>query len=293
MLIGFLDDTELVVDGDDPAPDIFAFGGYFIPIDCLDRLQHRINDVKAQFGIPPWGPVKWNLKDVGLVRFYEEDHWLYSGAYDHLMENSDAIRIELLKLLGEIDARIFISARYDTNWREATHSEYYGWAFENLMQRVGLLFRDKLCEPCEASSTMVVVDWPQGGVNKNLFDIYSGGYHLGKGFSSHQPYFSGPIKQYRFCESLTHGSTYHSGPLQLADLVVGCCREFLGWAYTGKKPQRLVGKFELLVDHFSRDPQGRLNDCGFKIAKDSRINVEVKIQEYLDWLHQQTEEIPF
>ena len=30
MLIGFLDDTELVVDSEDPQPDIFVFGGLFL-----------------------------------------------------------------------------------------------------------------------------------------------------------------------------------------------------------------------------------------------------------------------
>lgn len=294
MLIGFLDDTELIVDAEDPNPDIFVFGGYFIRMDQLHAFQQRIQEVKWKYNLLGHAPVKWNLRDASLVAFYKEERWLNSEWPEQLRAVSTEIRRDLLALLVEFDACILISARYDRHWQEVAHSDYYVWAFENLLQRVGLMCNTLNTQGCPDASTMIVVDWPQGGVDKNLFDVYMGGYHYGRGFATKQDYYSGPIKQYHFLDSITHGSTLHSGPLQIADLVVGCCRDFLAWAYKGTKPNKIRGMFDLLTDRFYRDERGRLNGCGFKVAKDDRIDIEMKISAYLEWVRQtENEELPF
>lgn len=291
MLIGFLDDTEIKVDPEDTAPDIFAFGGYFIRLDQLEDFQRRIRGIKSRHELLPHAPVKWNMRDSSLIQFYNRERWLNENEPKHLLEISDAIRRDLLSLLCEFDARILISARYDSHWREATHGEYFSWAFENLLQRVGLMCQRLETAQNGNASAMIVVDWPQGGVDKSLFDIYMGGYYYGHGFATRQKYFSGNLSQYRFLDSLTHGSTLHSGPLQIADLVVGCCRDFLTWAYKGTKPNKIRGMFDLLIDQFDRNERGEVNDCGFKVAKDNRIDIQKKINEYLDWAR--LAEMPF
>jgi hypothetical protein len=295
MLIGFLDDTELTVDPEDPTPDIFAFGGYFIQLERLDEFQKRIGEVKEKYSLLSHSPIKWNLKDSGLVQFYDPRRWLNPESHKHLLQVSFDIRRDLLALLAEFDARVFLSARYDAHWRETSHMEYYGWAFENLFQRVGLFCKRMETQNCRQSSVMIVADWPQGGVDKSLFEIYMGGYHYGRGLATNQRYFSGPVSQYRFLESLTHGSTLHSGPLQIADLVVGCSRSFLSWSYLGKEPQKIRGLFDLLIGRFDADDNGSVNDYGFKVAKDYRIDVDAKILEYQEWVRQREleEEIPF
>jgi hypothetical protein len=287
VLIGFLDDTEIVVDPEDSSPDVFVFGGYFIRQDQLHAFQERIAQVKRHHGLPSHAPVKWNLRDTGLRDFYGPENWLDLGQVDQLMRRSTEIRRNLLGLLGEFEATILISGRYDISRREATNNDYYQWAFENLLQRVGLMFLSRHTQECDASSTMLVVDWPQRGIDKSLFDIYLGGYYYGRGISTRQGYYSGPLNGFRLMDSLMHGSTLHSGPLQVADLVVGCCRDFLYWAWRRERLQRIQGIFDLLIPRFHRDENGRLNNCGFKVAKANNLNVEGKIDEYLqrqEWI---------
>ena len=281
MLVGFLDDTEIVVDPEDTAPDVFVFGGYFIRQDQLHDLQRRVIEVKAAYDLPGHAPVKWNLRDTSLINFYVPKNLLDPNMAAHLLKISFEVRHDLLALLHEFDARILISGRYDVSWREPTHSEYYQWAFENLLQRVGLMASSMGTIKCDTSSTMLIVDWPQRGVDKSLFDIYMGGFHYGNGISSKQNYYSGPLSQFRFIDSIAHGSTLHSGPLQVSDLIVGCCRDFLSWAFKGTRVQKIEGLFELLVDQFYRDDSGRLGGCGFKVAKANQLDVEAKIAEYL------------
>lgn len=295
MLIGFLDDTELVLDPEDSSPDVFAIGGYFIQLEQLNDFQNRIQQVKGGYGFLPHTPVKWNLKDSGIKRFCTTDRWLSEEVVDRLLKNSFEIRRDLLSLIGEFDARIFISARYDHHWREATHAEYFGWAFENLLQRVGLMFQGQNPQTDDHSSTILVMDWPQGGVDKNFLDFYLGGYHYGYSLATHQTYYSGQLSTYHFLDSLTHSSTYHSGPLQIADLVVGSCRDFLNWAYKGQGEQKIIGLFDHLIGHFDSDDQGHVNNYGFKIAKDMRVDIDSKIREYNDLIRQREvdEEVPF
>ena len=280
MLTGFLDDTEIVVDGDDPTPDIFIFGGFFVRQAYLVDLQRRIAEVKVAYGLPWYAPVKWNMKDKGLQEFYSPDYMLNPDLAVYLRKISDDLRQDLLALLEEFDAKVLISGRYDISRNPATHSDYYAWAFENLLQRVGLMAQGLREQGAEVTGTTLVVDWPQRGIDKSLFNLYYGGYHFGRGLESRQDYFSGPLRQYHFAESLVHGSTLHSGPLQLADLVVGCCRDFLAWAIKGTKIQKIQGIFDLLIPLFYRDAQGRLNGCGFKVAKANNLDIEAKIDEF-------------
>lgn len=285
MLIGFLDDTEIVVDPDDPQPDIFVFGGYFIRQELLHAFQQRICETKFSHGFIWHAPVKWNLRDTSLREFYKTERLLNPENPDELLTKSFAIRRDLLSLLKEFDAQIFISARYDISRKEANRSQYYQWAFENLLQRVGLMAKLKNTKECQSSSVSLVVDWPQSGIDKRLFDVYMGGYYFGRGFDSHQNYFSGDLRQYQFADSIYHASTLHSGPLQIADLVVGCCRDFLSWAYKGTNLHKIAGLFDLLMHNFYVDENGRLDGCGFKIAKGTPLDIEAKINAYCDAIH--------
>jgi hypothetical protein len=72
MLIGFVDDTEIQVTSDSTQPDIYAFGGYFIELGSLESFQCRIAEVKVQYGLQAMHPLKWNLRDPKLRRYYED-----------------------------------------------------------------------------------------------------------------------------------------------------------------------------------------------------------------------------
>jgi hypothetical protein len=279
MLIGFSDDTELYSIGKHQTPDIFVYGGYFIPHENLDSFQKKIAEVKFSNSLLWHAPVKWNLRDRSLVKFYKQTNFLSENSYDHLLANADKIRLELLLLLVEFDAKIIVSARYDQNIKKLPQSELFGWAFENFNQRAGLMAQAMNTSSHTSSNVILVSDWPRQGVDKTLMDTYIGGYHYGTGINTGQSYFSGALKELRFSDSLFHGSTLHSGPLQIADLVVGVSREFLNWALKGYKAKIAQQFFLPIVSQFYCNPQNNeINGYGFKLAK-NRIHLDHKIKE--------------
>lgn len=278
MFFGFFDDVELHVDQEDPDPDIFAFGGYLLRLENLTQFESRIHEIKEKNGVAPWAPIKWNLKDVSLRNFFCEKNHLEQVDYDHLIEKNCVLRKELLTLLSEFSAVVFISGRYDKNEIQVTRQQYYEWAFENLLQRIGLAVKKHNNESKDCPEVEIVVDWPQEN-KKWIFDIYHRGYFFGRGMNW-QEYYAGKLGELNFFESPTHGSTLHSGALQLADLCVGCCRDFLIWAYKGKGLQKIQGNFDILIDLFDVDKNGQINGYGYKVARDGRINIDEKISEY-------------
>jgi len=284
MQIGFFDDTDLLVDEDDKKPDIFVYGGYFIEQESLPEFQGKVCAIKRANGLWDHAPVKWNMKDDSLRKFYDVDHWLSEDAYKLALSRSSAIRLQLFELLAKFHATVMISARYDKSHKPEELPTYFSWTFENLLQSMGLMAQARYPEKNYPGFTLVA-DWPSTALERRMFDVYMGGYHLGHGISSNQSYFSGPLKQYRFADSLYHASTLHSGALQLADMVVGCARDFLAWAIKGTKPQRIVGLFDHLVPLFYHSPNGKIANYGFKLAKGfvfngSYFDLEAKIVEF-------------
>jgi hypothetical protein len=280
MLIGFFDDTELVVDDDDYHPDIFVYGGYIIEQGRLSEFQERICTIKEDYGLLGYSPIKWNIRDDALSKFYNHANGLNPNSFNTLVDKAPSMRRDLLALLSEFNATIMVSARYDKSKNPETLATYSLWAFENLLQRMGMMaqFPD---QGKKFPGLMVVADWPSTALEKGLFNVYVGGYHYGYGLSTNQNYFSGPLKQYGFSDCLFHASTMHSGPLQVADLVAGCCKDFLHWAWKGERRQRIEGLFDLLIERFYRNPNGIIHNAGFILTKAYRFDVDVKIEEYL------------
>lgn len=280
MFIGFFDDTELVVDDEDSHPDIFAFGGYFIEQSRLSEFQRRICIIKENYRLLDNAPIKWNIRDDTLCKFYNHDNGLSPDLYATLVASASAMRRDLLALLAEFDATVMVSARYDKSKNSEKLATYSIWAFENLLQRMGMMAQ--FFEPQgHFPGLMVVADWPSAALEKGMFNVYLGGYHYGHGFSTHQSYYSGSLNRYGFADCLFHASTLHSGPLQIADLVAGCCKDFLYWAWKGERRQRIDGLFDLLIDRFYRNPQGVIHNAGFILTKAYRFDVDAKIDEYL------------
>ncbi len=294
MLIGFLDDARTVVNGGDTEADIFTFGGFFIRQDWLGDFQRRIAEVKQTYDLPGCAPVKWNMRNTGLQKFYRSENFLSPALADNLLDISGPLRRDLLWLLYHFDAKVLVCGRYDVAGSLAAHSDIYAWAFENLLLQAGQMARGIYEQRGEVAGATLVIDRPQGGVDKRLLKLYYDGYHLGAGLESGQKYHYGPLKWYDFAESFLYGSTLHSGPLQLANLVAGCCRDFLAWAITGTNIHKIQILFDILVPLFYLDPQGRLNNSGFKVARANNLDIEAKVDEYLNLMGStRADELPF
>ena len=286
MVMGFFDDTEVSVDSEDSNPDIYIFGGYLIPSNQIYALLTEIQKIKASFGLPVWMPIKWNIKDSGISSFIKDYYHLLDERHlDIALTYSDEIRSELLKVLSQFNIKVFISGRYDRHHKEATSKDYSHWAFENLLQRVGIFAQNNKYDLEIEKPVQLIIDWPKPD-DKTLFNHYFCGYHFGNGREYKSSYLSGPLKIYGFVESISVSSTIHNSYLQIADLVVGCSKDFLSWCYTGKQFQRISGKFDALIDLFYRDTNRRINKCGFVLAKDE-IDIDAKIAEYLEKRHQE------
>jgi hypothetical protein len=274
VLIGFIDDTEFLVTGDTKQPDVFVFGGYFIEHARLDALQRQVVDIKQSFGLRADSPVKWNVKDLKKVYDHSEDGELYQV----LLHRSDQVRRALLDLIPEFDAQVLACALH--RYSETPDSrDCYRWTLENLLQRVGLMAQAIETRYHQASSTMVVLDWTQKKTGKGLFDIYAAGYYEGQAVDCGQPYFSGPLAHHRFADSLLFGSMIHSGPLQLADLITGCVREFLTWCFKGHKRQRVKAFFPAIATNFYCNSDGQVDGCGLKVSPKPLFSIDEKIAE--------------
>ena len=282
MFIGFLDNTEIYV-GDNRAdnrPDIYVFGGYFVEHKRIEELQGRIAEIKTEYGLEAHYPVKWNLRDNTLKDFYQKQG--LDDIYEHLMDSSDSIRRSMLKLISGFDAVVMACGLYRL-YKDTEQRDCYRWAFENLLQRIGLMAQSRDTKRYPNASLMIVVDWPQTEVSKCLFDIYYSGYHMGKAVDSGQSYYSGPLSSHRFADFLCHSSTLHSGPLQLADLVAGCIKDFLSWCYTGEGKQRAQRFFKLLAWNIYRGPNGKITGYGLKVSQRgfAPLDLDAKIEELL------------
>lgn len=219
MLIGFVDDTEFSIARSQP--DVFVFGGYFLLVNRLGSFLDCITRVKGRYGLEPDDPVKWNLKDTRLKEAYETRG--KKNLWNQLIEVSEDIRAELANLLKKHDA-IVMACALERLSEYTDQRDCYRWALENLLQRVGLMLKQEDNYSCP--SVIIIMDWPQKGQEKGLFDIYTAGYYHGQAIDSGQEYFSGPLVCLKAFDSLVFSSTLHSAPLQVADIVVGIIRDF-------------------------------------------------------------------
>ncbi|MCR4433938.1 MAG: DUF3800 domain-containing protein [Caldiserica bacterium] len=276
MFIGFFDDTEVLASGK-IEPDVYVFGGYFILQSQLEKFQRRIFQIKEEYGLKGHFPIKWNWKASELKCFYEEQRLLEN--YNKLFKIGNQIRRPLLQLLKEFHAIVMACGLY-RQAQTTKHVDCYRWAFENLLQRIGMMAKSHNIGSSSENNFIIVVDWPQGGVNKRLFDIYMSGYHEGKAMDSNQAYFSGPLSTYHFVDSLFHSSTIHCSSLQVADLVAGVLKDFIRWCIKDDHAQRVREYFSILSSCFYSSDKGVINGYGLKI---SGINIDLdgKILELL------------
>ena len=273
MFIGFVDDTELSIARSQS--DVFVFGGYFLLVNRLGSFLDCITRVKGRYGLEPDDPVKWNLKDTRLKEAYETRG--KKNLWNQLIEVSEDIRAELANLLKKHDA-IVMACALERLSEYTDRRDCYRWALENLLQRVGLMLKQEDNYSCP--SVIIIMDWPQKGQEKGLFDIYTAGYYHGQAIDSGQEYFSGPLVCLRAFDSLVFSSTLHSAPLQVADIVVGIIRDFLVWCYKGTNEQRVKKFFPCIGDLLRRDDNGKIGGFGLKVSPNpTTFDIDEKIQE--------------
>jgi hypothetical protein len=256
--------------------DVFLFGGYYIEPPRLKALEKRIQEIKLKHGGCARLPLKWNFLDLRAI---------YAAAgqlamFTSLLAKSDLIRLELLQLLEEFKAIVLIAAirghsRNDLKKRR----EYHAWALAMIIQRLAFD-----CGREDSTNTLrlqLVLDWPGADIQKAHFDVFHMGYHDGK-TSDGIVFKAGPLKVKGFFPALTYSSIEHNPFLQLADLMLGVCADFVKWSFTGRPvPARLRTMFPVVFRCVRSAYYYSQFTTGFVIAPhDFRTHISQKYVEF-------------
>lgn len=91
-------------------PDILVIGGYAIPRNNTAALLTKIKEVKANHGLDPHCPVKWNVRDLDRALNAHD----LANQKQILLDRSDGLRGDLLDALlpNHLPARASTACQY-------------------------------------------------------------------------------------------------------------------------------------------------------------------------------------
>jgi len=274
-LFCFVDDIRFdqLSKGDIPAETALGYASYTLTATALQDLLDTVTAKKADLGLCPFDPVKRSMDDQ-IRRHYRDspcpkpdEHFLIAK------KNVANIGRFALRRLAKLDARIIACVNWPYSDTPA-RPDLLQWAFENLLQRVGLVLV-KHQSGCTFPSLTVIVD---RGNERDLLPAFAIGYWKGETVQG-QPYHSGALKDLAMFGTLLFSATPYSIGLQVADFVSGACRDFVKWAHDGKYLKKAWNWFGLIIGCLDRGNDGKVDGFGFKINPAPGFSVDQKIQE--------------
>lgn len=246
MICFFGDDASLKSDPSHKHDDVFLFGGYYLEGASVKSLENEIEEVKAQEGCPPDMPIKWNFMD--LERLYKGSGKL--DLHKHLLSKMETLRHGMLQLLGKHNAKVLVAAiRGYSPTKLQERRKYYGWALTDILQRLAMDAGREA--PTDRVNVGIHFDWPSDEVKKAHFDVFHLAYYQGRSPTG-IAYKAGTLKSKGFLCDMSFGSTEHNSLLQLADMTLGVCRDFVHWCCTGRNLQRVKGYFPIVSARLRR-----------------------------------------
>jgi hypothetical protein len=265
---------------EDKADDLFFIAGFYVEQDKLKDMLEAINYVKGKHKISLWLPLKWNLKDTQLTKFYEEHK--ERKKLNELILDSEQLRCELLDILGNLGCQIICSGVGQV--ADPLKAKYfYEMALTNLLQRMGLHCKEFV--DLSFPRLVIVSDWPSSELKRGLNTTYLQGYHFGED-QDKQKYFCGPLSSIDIYPDLHYGITLYSPYLQLADILVGSLRCFFAWCFRDENLQLVVQTFPKISNLFIKDVTGKIIRRGLTVSpKDTEAIVLKRLRtletEYL------------
>jgi len=215
-------------------PDIFCYGGFLISKENLKPLEECCYQIKDNYSIPNHLPLKWNLKDTSLTKFYEENNSIELLEKIRNCEKGD-IREDILKSLSDFQIKILFSGFRELRTK-TKKAELLEWSFTNILQRLSY-------EKKEENYINIVLD--RDKENYNLFcKTYAYPYYFEKGI--HNEHFNCT----KICNNLpfiSYSVTIYNPFLQIADLVIGACGAFLKYALKDREKQNAYKYFKPIV----------------------------------------------
>lgn len=218
MIKWYADNTELSTTKS--KNNVLIFGGILINENEEKKLKKIIEEVKSKYAIKTL-PIKWNFKDLKIT--YEELSKMKD--YQNLLENSFKWRQEIFEKSLDINYNIILACteRYNSEIPLGVIKEdITSISFTQSLMRVGLYAKNNFTR----EEFQVILDWPDSNNPKPFNREYFKAYHEGTS-TKNIKYFSGPLKDLGFSDSLFFAKSTHSTMLQFADLVIGACKDYI------------------------------------------------------------------
>lgn len=216
----YCDDSALKKNhGDDKRP-VFLYGGILISRDDEVALSQIMKSVKKAYTGEDM-PFKYNIRDVEEVyqRFERQ------AEYEKIKSESSIWRKRIIQESLTFNYKIFISCienfQADKKEQKEIKKDLSSYLFANTLMRVGI-YSDEI----GLEYVQTILDWPEGNDSKPYDKEYYYAYNRGTN-SDGQKYFSGPLKDLHFDQTLYYARCHHSNMLQLADIIMGSTRDWM------------------------------------------------------------------
>jgi hypothetical protein len=217
-----------------PQQEVFCYGGYLIGKEDLKSLEENYYRIKEKYKIPHYLPLKWNLKDTNLSKFYEDKN---SGDLLEKIINCEEgnIREDILKSLSDFKITIIFSGFRELR-EEIEKKDFLKWSFTNILQRISY-------EKKEDSYIDIVLD--RDKEHCNLFcETYMFPYYFRKGLNDEH------FDCKEICNNIpfiSYSVTIYNPFLQIADMIIGACGTFLNFALKNKEKQKTEQYFKPII----------------------------------------------
>lgn len=273
MLKWYADNSEISTEKG--KPNLLVFGGVIVDNKSEKQIEGLLREVKGKYTYPTL-PIKWNFKDLEDV--YAE--WNKQKDYELLKQKSYEWRTEIFERSLDIDYKIVVACteRYPSKIPfKKIKEQLTGITFTQALMRIGLFASDLTFK----DDFEIILDWPDSSNPKPFNREYFHAYNQGQ-TSCRVNYYSGPLINLGFKDSLYFAKSTHSGVLQFADLIIGATKDFilktiqgaensLGYDLTTKILSKYHGYPERVIDFgMNFSPKNNYYD---KIKEEIKKNV--------------------
>ncbi len=217
-----------------PQPEVFCYGGYLIEKEDIKSLEEFYYGIKKNYKIPYHFPLKWNLKDTILTKFYEEEN--YGNLLGEIINcKRGNIREDILKGLQNFKIKIIFSGFRELR-KKTGKSDFLKWSFTNILQRI-------FYEKKENSYIDIILDREEEYFN--LFcSTYTKPYYFRIGLNDEQFDCKKIQDNTPF---ISYSVTIYNPFLQIADMIIGACGTFLNFALKDRERQKAEQYFKPII----------------------------------------------
>lgn len=215
--------------------DVYLFAALGVDATRASDLEKAFALLKESCGLPPQGPVKYNMRDTKVVRWYA-DRQLRNVVDLFREQHVPKFRGRLYELLQQMNCFVLAAGKKaflgpEKKPENPTLTKSY--AFCNLLQRLGMLAKYNLARRDSTHPRVqMTVDTPSEDFRKEPFDIYAAAWQRGWcGSALGQDFICGPLGSIGFSKTLLQASTLNTPLLQIADIMTGAIRDFLNYCF--------------------------------------------------------------